>query len=769
MAFWTEPSGFSLGEYEERNTVSIALPIAQDSNIDVSIISGEIPRGLRLEGKHIVGTPFQVEKTTKFRAVFRATNSVITEDRTFNIVINGPDEPVWVTNEGRLPVANNGLYFILDNEPVDFQLQAIDEDLPAGDELEFFIRAGTLPPGLQLTKDGRIIGVIEPLLALDKNSGAGYYDDATYDNNNTGYDFSVLSSNGYESYFYDSVIYDLSIPTRVPKKLNRVYEFEVSVTDGETEAKRKFKIYVVGDDFLRADNTIVKIANGLYTADNTYLRTPIWVTPSNLGYKRADNYVTIFLDTIDTNNIAGVLTYELLPTNPDTTPSVLPPGTELDSITGEVAGRVPYQPAVTKEYTFTVRARRLYVTEEEAYKDKTFTVKILGEVDSTIIWQSETDIGTISPNFISTFSVVAETTIPEAPLLYRLAGGRLPPGLALSYDGEIIGKVRQFGTADAQGITVFDSNNLVFDGNTTTIDREFTFTVEARDRFGYSASTKEFTIKVTDPEDILYSNIYMQPFLKVEQKNLYRNFTSNSNVFPPNLVYRPNDPQFGLQKQIKILLYAGIQTKTVENYVATAAKNHKKKRYNIGELKTAVAKNPGSNDIVYEVVYLELNDPADSTLATRKKFNITQGKTITSDITYTPNNTDPFYRRPQTNTIKTDTDAVKVSDSGDIVRYVSTISNMRDAIADIGLSERDFLPLWMKTAQQDSIQELGYVFAIPLVYCKPGTAEQIKLNIENSDFDFKQLDIVLDRYLIDSTEGNSNEQYILFANYQFNV
>ena len=30
-------------------------------------------------------------------------------------------------------------YFILDNTPVDFQLNAIDSDLPAGDVLEYFI------------------------------------------------------------------------------------------------------------------------------------------------------------------------------------------------------------------------------------------------------------------------------------------------------------------------------------------------------------------------------------------------------------------------------------------------------------------------------------------------------------------------------------------------------------------------------------------------------------------------------------------------------
>ena len=30
----------------------------------------------------------------------------------------------------------------------------------------------------------------------------------------------------------------------------------------------------------------------------------------------------------------------------------------IDSITGEIAGRIPYQPAVTTEYTFTIEALR---------------------------------------------------------------------------------------------------------------------------------------------------------------------------------------------------------------------------------------------------------------------------------------------------------------------------------------------------------------------------------------------------------------------------
>ena len=34
------------------------------------------------------------------------------------------------------------------------------------------------------------------------------------------------------------------------------------------------------------------------------------------------------------------------------------------------------------------------------------------------------------------------------------------------------------------------------------------------------------------------------------------------------------------------------------------------------------------------------------------------------------------------------------------------------------------------------------------------------IHVKNSKYDFKQLDITIDRYIIDSTTGNSNDQYI---------
>ena len=94
---------------------------------------------------------------------------------------------------------------------------------------------------------------------------------------------------------------------------------------------------------------------------------------------------------------------------------------------------------------------------------------------------------------------------------------------------------------------------------------------------------------------------------------------------------------------------------------------------------------------------------------------------------------------------------------------------MRDNIAASGTTVRDFLPLWMRTAQEGQLQELGYVSGIPLCYTIKDKSKVIKNAIDFAKFDFTQLNFDIDRYIIDNTTGNTNEQYLLFANYQFNI
>jgi hypothetical protein len=1170
VAIWNVQTGTRLALLIERSVVEILLPLVSANNITTEIISGNLPAGCRLQNNKIVGTVYEVAFNKISTCVMRAYRGSAFEDRTVEIVVTGPDSPSWQTPEGLLPVGSNNSFFILDSSPIDFQLQATDPDLSAGGQpLSYFIADGdgVLPPGITLTEDGRLQGVVEPLISLDKRFQGGGYDTAPY--SGLPLDYSTVSSNGFSSFFYDTVTYDFNEPTANVRKLNRYYPFAVTVTDGDFFVRREFKIYIVSDDFLKADNTIMRSSTGVFTADNTNVRTPIWITPRNLGFRRANNYTTIYLDVIDNSTLEGFLWYGLESTNDDGSPSELPPGLSLDNQTGELVGIIPYQPTITENYKFTVRATRIttdldrvdifanyfedtllgnnsfkifkvdltgnidgvndlfdlidrdillenrtykvinvdsrnpnydvifldqnlapsislvlsrlatvgqsfifvnrlkekekqkyqnrslifsgnesykiseikpyieyliqqidlnipeiypaevpteikinenyfvgdfviyspelggdgkiyqcvethstrvlldddgnlilvngvvqidfetdkwqevaetltelsiedrvaatkqaleaefggtaYITVDNAkewkikipstatsriisnikkffanppntteisvtllrdnedrivldknlarqlnagrnigialFKNdffreslivaandevdipstvKTFEIQVIGEFDTQIQWITPENLGTINANYISNLRIEAETTVPDTRMVYVLKSGRLPPGMTLSYDGEILGFANQFPTANTLGLTTFDNRTTPWDGffpGDTTFDREYRFTVEARDRFNFNKIERTFVLRVEDLDDTQYTDIYMRPLLKDSQRTYYRNFISNPDVFEPEKIYRLQDPVFGVQKNLDMLVYAGIESRKIENFVAAAAKNHKRKRYVMGNIKSAVARQPGTTDDIYEVVYIEVIDPAQATVGrTRTSFTIDTQKKITadslsyavkddvtktgtgndalpvygrqiikfvfaendkliietrnSDIVVDADNNDfeiavrddgnvsvelqlsdsePYRFRPEpANTVKADSNAIKVSQTKDRVRYISNIQNMRTNIEQIGQRNRDFLPLWMRTPQ-GGFQELDYVTAIPICYCKPGFAADIIRNIRNYGFDPKQIDYEIDRYVVKRTEDYSDEKWILFANYQFNV
>ena len=285
-----------------------------------------------------------------------------------------------------------------------------------------------------------------------------------------------------------------------------------------------------------------------------------------------------------------------------------------------------------KDETFTKTIVTATVDTNSAFKNKTFTVNLLGKIDSRIVWQSVKALGTINANLTSTLNVRATTSVPSAVVRYSKISGRLPNGLRISIDGEISGKVQQFGenvyksfwkparnyvandivkvnttlykcliahTSDADfvtdtakwevyeafavsGLTTFDGNDNILDSGTTSIDKTYTFTVQAEDQFGFSATTKSFTIVINDPNELTFSNIYIKPFLGASQQFIYNSFISDPIVFTPSSIYRPNDTEFGLQKDLRMLMYAGIENVEMNKFVGAAAKNHRKKQFQFG-------------------------------------------------------------------------------------------------------------------------------------------------------------------------------------------
>jgi hypothetical protein len=252
---------------------------------------------------------------------------------------------------------------------------------------------------------------------------------------------------------------------------------------------------------------------------------------------------------------------------------------------------------------------------------------------------------------------------------------------------------------------------------------------------------------------------------------LFRSFITDSNIFAASSIYRPSDPSFGIQSDLKMLVFAGIETKSAAEVVGALGRNHKTKKFKLGNVKKAKAKIEGTNTVVYEVIYVDVIDPLEigKIVLPSKILTSNSNRLITVDQSnefYTgPFNEDnQFWGRPDPFNVSIDSNAVYAGDPETNVRFPASIALWRDRIKSIGLKERQYLPLWMRTIQDGEVQELDYVKAIPLCYCKPEMADDILLNIKNRAFDFAQLDYVIDRYIIDSVTGYSADKYIVFKN-----
>ena len=816
---WITPAG-DLGTVTERFILTFQLSATSPVGpITYSLIAGQLPRGLRLVSStgQIKGSATEVRRFTTSRFVIRANDGQDLEDRTFSISVDGSDLPRWITEEGFLQVGNGENYYVLDNDYVNFPLSAIDSDLIAGDTLEYYLipNGGQLPPGLSLSQSGVISGFTDPVYALDNiTTPTGAFDTNGYDI--TYFDRPEARSNGFDTYLYDGVTFDYAEPSRGPRRLSRFYTFIVAVSDGVNEVRRVFRIWVVTEEFLQADNSIIQVDTNLFRSDASGDRVPLWITDSYLGRYRADNYVTIFLDVYDPPSLTGVITYFLLSTNPDdNTPSTLPPGLILDTITGELAGRVPYQNAVTKTYKFTMQAidfpaalatttytfvgnwnsTRTYF-ENEAVKysnsificlqenrnalpengliwneatataEKTFTIDIIGEIESAIEWVSDTDRGTIRPNQPSALFVEAKSLYYGGKVVYELYSGVLPPGLNLLSTGLIQGKVKQFADETSPGIIRFyervdsiglleDSSSLsrdysaTFDEGATTFDRKFTFSIKARDTANFAENIKEFNIVVDTEIQKSFANLFLKAFQTKDKRLQWYDFITNSDIFRNNEIYRYGDPNFGVQSEIKILVFAGIESLEAVRYVQAMSRNHYRKQIHFGDVKSAVAKDPDTQEILYEVIYVDVIDEYEK-----------NGKSISSVVNLPDNIKSKVLI--SYDAIKIDSDIPLVSDSDHQRIFPNSIKNMRRRVKNLGDRDRTFLPLWMRSIQTDNFVEVGYVKALVLCYLKPGYSESVISRINAADFDFKNIDFTADRYVIDILDGQIEDKYLVF-------
>jgi len=194
-------------------------------------------------------------------------------------------------------------------------------------------------------------------------------------------------------------------------------------------------------------------------------------------------------------------------------------------------------------------------------------------------------------------------------------------------------------------------------------------------------------------------------------------------LIPTDYLYRSADPFFGKATNIIYDHAYGIYANELDAYVAAIQeKNYYWKNIVLGEIKTAIARDENTGEILYEVVYSEVIDnlinPQGQSVAKEvyweREIPLFLGPWYTSETdiftSYEGENSPP----PTYYTSRTPGFARLL--------YPNSLPNMRQQVIDVLGQDYNYklLPLWM-TSQQRNGSTLGYTPAWVIAYCKPGT------------------------------------------------
>jgi hypothetical protein len=736
---WKTTAG-SLGKINELENFLFQLEAedADSTALTYSKIAGTLPPGIELTTAGVLqGVPSEVSTRSLYNFVVRASDGTNIADRTFSLQVKGADDPVFTTASGQLDLSDStrvGNMWVLDGSYIEYQIRATDTDTAAGQTLVYDISSGTLPPGITMSTAGLISGTV--LLTDDERYGPiGGYDNSRV---------AGLQPNNISSW---DVLYD---PTSFSKSISKNFEFVVRVTDGASVTTQVNSIFVFTADFWRVDNDRITVDQNTYEGVDLLMslsaqRRPVFQTAANLGTFRHDNQCVIKIDVVDFDPLQANLEYSIVG-------GALPTGLSIDLNTGEISGQLPTQAAVESAYSFTVRAARTPVTGVTVYTDKTFTMTVIGQIDVGIAFVTAANLGTINPGISSLLYIQAEAAETNRILTYAVTAGSLPPGLTLSPQGNIIGQV------DLTEFKILNDSATSFD---------YSFTVNVSDQYQSAASNREFTLTVNLPYSVEYGNMTASGLISnktnsLSDRDLFYQVAQDPNINNEDCVFRSEDPAFGMPQKAEMLLISGLEHQTLTDIQQSMELNHEPKTLYFGDVKTAIAKQNGV--VKYEVVYIEMKD----NLVNRSGTAVSSSITLRSDIA-----------RPRLGAvadvtrITADYDVYNVTTDGGLsfslsgskIRYANLLSadlgtfeklfpnavaNMRSTMKSLGQKEFVHLPLWMRTAQDNSGVPLGYKMAIVLAYCKPGKSAFVRRRILDKNIDFKKIDFRIDRYVVNA-------------------
>jgi hypothetical protein len=758
---WNTPKG-TIGAFGSNSAVSIQLlatPVSPATSLRYNLIVGSLPSGLSLSTDGLlVGVITGITSSQTFTFVVRVTDNLNNvSDRTFNISVSGVELPRFTTPAGEI-------LRVQDSTWIEYKINftSPEENTRVG------LIQGQLPPGLEINEHGLIRGYPAPPLV---DFSFGRVENAVItitDNKLIGYStsgyrtgrpirfigtlFGGLQSNTvyYVRDVIDTTTFTISTtvngpvlelddssgymltdlsPVTLGQPTIQTYNFSLLLITQEADnIIRNFSITVVnqnapssiggaGRPFNTRTPTILNTRPRTFRIENDISNFRYYLLPDDSGRTYLPSEEATLFQTISDNQFAfrvlgldfdnNELEYEFFD---------LPLGLQGDPITGWVKGNPVIANNTINRYVFSARAFKKN-NPNISTPVLTFALIVKNNLSNEITWRTSDDLGTVFNGTASVLQVRAESSVD---LQYFLLDGTLPPNLSLTETGDIIGTV------------AFQPQDFLSEPGTT---KEYFFTVRAYSpEFSIISSEKTFCLKVKQLFPFPTDTVYATCTPDVSDRNLIKSLLEDATIIPDDMIYRINDDNFGkADKVVYEHLYGGLAS-GFEQYLAAITKNHYKKRVILGELKTAIARDQITNEIIYEVVYSKIVDDLANP----------GGQSVSKNIQ---------WPRP-----------ILINDEPqEFINIVhpNSLENMRAQLRDVlgAVNNTNLLPLWM-TTQQENGSTLGFTPAWVICYTKPGFSEIIKNNIETKWKDeigrnrsLNRVDFVIDRFTIGKTKS----------------
>ena len=824
---WITPAG-SIGTFAAGSALNVQLqatPVSPATSVTYTLIAGSLPSGVQLTSSGLLhGTPDTVSKEVSSSFVIRATDNLQNlRDRSFSIVISGSAVPAF-TGSGLLLSTFDSLWI---NLPVVYT-----NPIPTN-PVRVSVKQGLLPPGLEINDAGVIRGYPKPPIneiTLSQVSTSATQTSSTGNLitclSTVGFSVGrqvIFSGTTFSNIVPDVVYYVQSVPSSTTFTISTTqFGPPINLTNGIGFMQVMLSSISSGQPTIRTYNFTLQLTslNGNNTAN--YSITVInQNTPVNQGGPGNQyRYPVVFNTQPPTYTISPsdpYYGYYLPVTSPSVPVSIgkfqsgnyfafkvigndfdgngitysyvgLPQGLTGDPVTGWITGTPTLNSKSISVFPFSVAVYKTNIPSFiSAYYN--FEMTIANEINGTITWNTDSDLGSIYNSVISTLYVNA---MSDVDLQYRIVSGALPPNLELLSNGQITGYVADQPTS-----------TLLSVGNTS----DYSFTVQAYSTV-YPAvnSSKTFTLNVIQEFGQPTDTLYMKCTPSISDRLKIDSLLNDDTIIPTNLLYRPEDQYFGKASSVIYEHAYGIHASDLDQYNLAVERNHYWRNLTLGQLNTAVAKDASGN-IIYEVVYSEIiDDLVKQTLGTTVTSLLIPGQTYTivypgsSDFTKVgaPNSNrgTVFVATGQTDgtgtvSFVTNTTSISseiywpydinlqlgpwyTSSTGIFTSYIdiqnqlyytslspgyartlypNSLPNMRNRVSQILGQEYNskLLPLWM-TSQQADGSTTGFVPAWVICYTLPGQSATVKNNIETLwPYQLNQINFKIDRFSVDKS------------------